>query len=71
MADGDGSMNNEERAEYIKAHLTDVELVLEAIGESIDEADIHALYNDPIAFGSRMKEKVTDYIESIVEDELG
>ena len=64
-------MNNEERAEYLKAHLSEPVMVIEAIAESIDEADIHALYNDPIAFGSRMQEKVTDYIESIVETELG
>ena len=71
MADGNRIMNNEERDEYLKSRRNDPVIVIEAISESIDEADIHALYNDPIAFGSRMQEKVTDYIESIVETELG
>ena len=64
-------MNNEERDEYLKARRNDPVIVIESIAESIDQADIHALYNHPTAFGIRMQEKVTDYIESIVETELG
>ena len=52
-----------------RACQNDIELILEAIAQQIDEDDIKALFTNPVKFGQSMQDKVLAYIESVVEGE--